>query len=76
MKKYWLVTDAVAEQVTEKTGLPAHNTPLGALVEQPRPFDLNAEMARLDRILHWPRCSCGSHAVMHSVRCPMAYIVT
>ena len=75
MKKYWLITDAVADQVTDKTGLPAHNTPLGALVERPEPFDLGAAMDRLDRAMYpnKPRCTCGSYTVMHSPRCPMAY---
>lgn len=77
MKKYWLITDAVADQVTRRTGLPAHDTHLGALVEAPRQFNLDAELDRLDRIMrpNRTRCTCG-FAVMHSPRCPMAYITT
>lgn len=63
MKKFYLVTDATAEEVERKTGLPGHNTALGALVEQPEPFRLEVELAKLDRILH-PRCCYG--AITHA----------
>lgn len=76
MKKYILVTDATADQVTRRTGLDAHQTHLGALVEQPRPFNLDRAMDELNRALHPrdSRCHCGNFAVMHSPRCPLAYI--
>jgi hypothetical protein len=73
-----LVTDADAETVTRLTGMDAHDTPLGALVKKPRPFNLQAELDRLDRMLHPNdlRCTCGSFAILHSSRCPLAYVVT
>jgi len=73
MKKYLLVTDADAETVTRLTGIDAHDTPLGALVEKPRPFNLQAELDKLDRILHPSRCICGRMSIMHHPNCPEAY---
>jgi hypothetical protein len=76
--KYYLVTDAVAEQVTRCTGLPAHDTFLGALVEQPKPFNLDAELDRLDRAMfpNKPRCICGRTAILHQPNCPMSLMMT
>lgn len=77
-KKYLLVTDAVPEQVEAATGLQGHWTPLGTLVEEPAPFDMEAALDRLDRALRptSPRCTCGKHAVVHSPRCPLAFLTT
>jgi hypothetical protein len=76
MKKYYLVTDATADQVTRRTGLDAHQTRLGALVEKPRPFNLDAELDRLDRAMHpnKPRCNCGLWSIMHRPDCPIGMI--
>lgn len=71
MKKYLLITDADAETVTRLTGMDAHDTPLGVLVEEPRPFNLQAELDKLDRMLH-PRCTCGKFSIIHSSKCPFA----
>lgn len=78
MKKYMLVTDATADEVTRRTGLDAYQTHLGALVEEPRPFNLDAELDRLDRAMHPnnPRCNCGSWSIMHRPNCPFAFICT
>lgn len=78
MKKYYLVTDATAEEVAVKTGLGAHQTRLGALVERPPEFNMDAALDRLDRALHpnKPRCTCGKMAVIHWGSCPFAYAVT
>jgi hypothetical protein len=78
MRKYLLVTDADAETVTRLTGMDAHDTPLGALVEKPCPFNLQAELDKLDRMLHpnEPRCTCGKFAILHAPNCPFAYAVT
>lgn len=77
-KQYYLVTDAVGEQVTRRTGLPVHDTPLGALVQKPKPFNLDAELDRLDRAMfpNKPRCTCGPWAVFHRPSCPMALVMT
>jgi hypothetical protein len=72
MKKYLLVTDATADQVKQATGLDGHDTPLGALIEKPRPFNMQAAMEELDRALHPNRCICGRYAIMHRLNCPAA----
>jgi len=72
MKKYYLVTDATAEEVTRKTGLSAHQTRLGALVEQPKEFNLEKILDDLDRALH-PRCTCGSWIMFHRPGCPLEW---
>ncbi len=72
MKEYYLVTDATAEQVARRTGLEAKDTHLGALVEKPKPFNLDAALDKLDRAMH-TRCGCGSYAIMRSPSCPLAY---
>jgi hypothetical protein len=72
-RQFYLVTDATAEEVERRTGLQGHNTHLGALVETPTPFDLGEAMARLDRLLHPNRCTCGAYAVFHRPGCPAAY---
>lgn len=72
-KTYLLVTDATAAQVEAKTGFPAHDTPLGALLENPKPFNLDAAMRELDRALHPRRCVCGTYRVMHRPDCPEWY---
>ena len=68
-----LVNGASAKDVEQATGLRAYDTPLGTLVEEPRPFDLDAVMAALERSLRPIRCSCGHGAIMHWPSCPMAY---
>ena len=67
MKEYYLVTDATAEEVKRLTGMKARDTPLGALVEKPRPFDLDAAMAQFDRARRGPPCCTGG--VMHAPWC-------
>jgi hypothetical protein len=78
MKKYLLVTDSCAAEVERKTGLRAVDTPLGALVEKPRPFNLQAELDRLDRAMfpNKPRCICRKSAIIHFANCPLSYMVT
>jgi hypothetical protein len=76
MKKYYLVTDATAEQVTRKTGLDAHQTLLGALVEQPPAFNLEKALDDLDRAMHHPRCNCGRWSIIHQPNCPMGMVIT
>jgi hypothetical protein len=66
---HYLVTDASAAEVEAKTGLSAHQTPFGALVKKPRPFRLDVEIERLNRLLRGPGCGCGSYAIMHRPSC-------
>lgn len=73
MKEYYLVTDATAEEVERRTGLPGHSTFLGALVEKPKPFRIEVEMEKFDRLLH-PRCCNGG--VIHAPNCPMWNVMT
>jgi hypothetical protein len=68
--KYWLVSGATAHAVEQSTGLRSIDTPIGVLVEQPRPFDLEAAMSRLDRALHPRSCYC---TVVHMPPCPHVY---
>jgi hypothetical protein len=76
MRNYILITDATADTVYRLTGMDAHDTPLGALAEKPKPFNLDAELDKLDRAMHpnKPRCICGKWIVMHRPSCPFAYI--
>lgn len=67
---FYLVNGTSAEEVARRTDLRAWDTPLGALVEKPRPFNLAAELEKLDRILHPSRCTCGRYALMHRSDCP------
>lgn len=76
MREYYLVTDATAEEVERLTGLRGHNTPLGVLVEKPKPFRLEVALEKLDRLLHPTRCICGKFAVIHQPHCPMANLLT
>lgn len=76
--EYYLVADAAAETVEAMTGLRGHNTTLGALIEKPRPFDLDRAMDQIDRAMHPNRlrCICGSRAILHQSNCPMALAIT
>jgi hypothetical protein len=76
MKKYYLVTDATAEEVIAKTGLDAHQTHMGALVERPPEFDLHGALAELDRAFNPNRCTCGAYAVIHRPSCPAGLMMT
>lgn len=78
MKKYYLITDATADQVTAKTGMDAHQTHLGALVERPPEFNMEKALDDLDRAMHPNklRCKCGSWAIIHHPSCPMALAIT
>lgn len=74
MKNYLLVTDATADTVKRLTGIDAIDTPLGALAEKPKPFNLDAELDKFDRAMHPnQRCICGNWAIMHRPSCPFAY---
>lgn len=76
-KKYLWVTDAMPAEVESKTGLRGVPTPDGGtLVEKPKPFNIDAEMAKLDRILNPSRCTCGAWAIIHRPNCPAAGGVT
>lgn len=67
---HYLVTGSSADEIERKTGLRAHDTPLGTLVEKPRPFRLDVEMERVDPM----RCRCPG--ILHRPDCPMAFAVT
>jgi len=73
MKKYYLITDATAEEITLKTGLDAHQTSLGALVEQPKEFNLEKVLDDFDRVMNPNRCRCGSWIIFHRPGCPMQW---
>ena len=78
MKKYYLVTDATADQIMRRTGLDAHQTHLGALVEQPPTFNLEKALDDLDRAMHpqKPRCNCGPRSIIHRPNCPLGIAIT
>ena len=71
---HYLVTGTSAEEIERKTGLHAHDTRLGTLVKKPKPFRLEVEMERLNRILHPRRCKCAG--AIHSPWCPLACAIT
>lgn len=71
MTKHYLVRDTSASVIEKTTGLRAIDTPLGALVEEPRPFRLEVEMERLQRALHPRNCFC---VVYHRPGCPIGYV--
>lgn len=75
---HWLVTDTTAEELEQRLGLRGHNTPLGVLVDRPKPFNLESELDKLDRILHpnKMRCTCGKQAIIHHGNCPFVYAIT
>lgn len=76
MITHYLVTDATAAELEARTGLYGHDTPLGVLAEKPKPFRLDVELEKLDRILHPRRCTCGSFAVIHQPNCPAWLAIT
>ena len=65
-RKHYLVTGTSAVEVERLTGLRGMDTPLGVLVEEPPPFDFNAELAKWQRALN-PRCCNG--VVLHEPHC-------
>lgn len=71
MQNYLLVTDASVAEVEKATGLIGHPTPLGVLVKKPKPFRLDVELEKLDRMLHPRLCNC---AIVHMPPCRFAYI--
>lgn len=72
---YWLIKDSTAAEVERLTGLQGRNTPLGVLVEEPKPINW-AAMAEIKRALHPTRCTCGSYAILHRPSCPFWLTVT
>lgn len=76
MKEYYLVTDSHAEEVERLTGLQGRDTRLGVLVEKPKPFNLDAELDKLDRALHPRRCTCGPWSIIHRPNCPEGMAIT
>jgi hypothetical protein len=76
---HYLITDGqgtCAAEIEKLTGLRAHDTPLGILVDKRKPFDMQGALAEIDRALHPTRCICGKFAVLHQPNCPEARIVT
>ena len=71
MSHFYLVTDAMAEQVEAATGMRGRDTPLGALIEAPPSVaDLRELAASIDRMMHPNRCTCGAFAIVHRPGCP------
>lgn len=77
MTKLFLVTDATAEQVRSATGIPATQSPFGAVVLE---RDMNAErdawrmMAEVTMALtrgKTPEPACNCRGVFHKAGCPM-----
>jgi hypothetical protein len=76
---HYLITDGqgtCAAEIEKRTGLRAHDTALGILVEKRKPFDMQGALAQIDRALHPSRCICGRYAVLHQPNCPEAWAVT
>ena len=78
MKNYDLVTDATAAEVERLTGRPAHDTPLGALVERRdhvvEAIRIGIQLDALNNVLH-PRCECRG-VIMHAPWCKSWNVVT
>ncbi|MDE2106228.1 MAG: hypothetical protein KGL39_53910 [Patescibacteria group bacterium] len=69
--KYLLVsepTGITAEELGRRVGMRAFDTPLGTMLEQPKPFDMYGALAKLDRALNPNRCRCTG--VLHRADCP------
>jgi hypothetical protein len=76
VKKYLLVNEPTgmsAQQLGAAVGMRAIEGPLGTLMEQPKPFNLEAELERLERAMHPRQCNC---AVVHLPPCPLAYAIS
>lgn len=73
--RYYLVTDACADEVERKIGVRGRDTPLGTLIEAPAPFPW-AELELVRRALDPSRCTCGRYAILHSPNCPMWMVMT
>lgn len=76
-KKYLLVNEPTgidSAELGRRVGMRAFDTPLGTILEQPKPFDLHAAMAELDRALHPNRCRCTG--VLHRLDCPAGAGIT
>jgi hypothetical protein len=74
---HYLVTDTNAAELERKTGIEGRDTPLGVLVEKPKPFDMYRAMAIINRALQPPSlCTCGSNAIIHQLNCPAAWVTT
>ena len=73
MRQYGLVRGTSAAAVERMTGLPAIDTPIGTLFKAAPPFDLEYEMAKLNRALHPSPCNCS---VIHSPGCPFGSLIT
>ena len=79
MPKYLLVSEPTgvsAEELGRRVGMRAFDTPLGTMLEQPRPFDMERALNDLDRTLHPDRCRCGAWSLFHLPGCPAANFVT
>ncbi len=71
MAKYLLVSEPTglsAADLGARVGMRAFDTPLGTMLEQPRPFGMHAALAKIDRALNPNRCRCTGF--LHRADCP------
>lgn len=69
-------TGLSAKEIEHQTGMRAIDTPLGVLLEKPKPFDLDRALADLDRAFNpSPSCTCRG-AIIHQPGCPLWATVT
>ena len=76
---HYLIADAqgtCAREIERLTGLRAHDTSLGILVEKRKPFDMYGALAVIEGALRPTQCTCGKFAILHSPNCPLSFAVT
>lgn len=69
-------TGLSAAEIERRTGMRAIDTPLGVMLEKPKPLDMRGALAEIDRALHPTRCICGPFAIIHRSNCPEWACVT
>lgn len=69
---HYLVQGTSAAEVEQLTGLRGVDTPLGVLVERPKPFRIEDAMAEVNRAINPTPCKCGRFALLHQPNCPLS----
>ena len=76
-KTYLLINEPTglsAAEIGRRTGMCAFDTPLGTMLERPRPFDMYGALAEIDRALNPSRCRC--RGIVHDFNCPAGAGIT
>lgn len=69
--KYLLVSEPTgmsSEQLGRMVGMRTFDTPLGTMLEQPKPFDMYKALAEFDLVLNPNKCRCTGF--LHRPDCP------